>query len=151
MGPQQVSAEEARRRAAGAWLSDAHADLATARSLAAHRDEGTAAFASAFHAVQAVERGLKALLVWHAIDFPPRHDLGLLASLVPPGATMTALNVGGLTVYAGDQRYAAGVSNPMDLVERPAWDEAEEAIAQATEALARLSADLASAGWSAAG
>ena len=151
MGFHQLSPEDARRRAVGAWLTDAYADLANARSLSAHRDEGTAAFASAFHAEQAVEKGLKALLVWHAIDFPPRHDLGLLAGLVPRGATMTALSVGGLTVYAVDQRYVAGMSNPMDLVERPAWAEAEEAIALATEALSRVSADLASAGWSAAG
>jgi len=66
MGPQRPSPDELRRRAAGAWLTDAYADLANACSLAAHRDEGTAPFASAFHAEQAVEKGVKALLVWHA-------------------------------------------------------------------------------------
>jgi HEPN domain-containing protein len=131
----------------GAWLGGAYSDLANARSLSTHRDEGTAPFASAFHAEQAVEKGVKALLVWHAIDFPPRHDLGLLAGLVPAGATMTELNVGGLTVYAVEQRYVAGLSNPMDLVERPTWNEAEEAITMATDALSRVSADLVSSGW----
>jgi len=149
MDPRQLSPEHARRRAVGAWLADAYADLANARSLAAHRDEGTAPFASAFHAEQAVEKGVKALLVWHGLDFPPRHDLGLLAALVPAGATITELNVGGLTVYAVEQRYVAGMSDPMDLNERPTWDEAEEAIAMATEALSRVSADLAAAGWTA--
>jgi len=149
MGPQQLSPEEVRRRAVRAWLTDAYSDLANARSLAAHRDEGTAPFASAFHAEQAVEKGVKALLVWHAVDFPLRHDLGLLASLVPAGATMKELNVGGLTVYAVEQRYVAGTSNPMNLTERPTWEEAEEAIKEATDALARISADLASAGWAA--
>ena len=147
MGPQQVSPEDARRRAAGAWLSDAHADLASARSLAAHRDEGTAPFASAFHAEQAVEKGLKALLVWHAVDFPPRHDLGLLAGLLPAGATTKELNVGGLTVYGVARIHVTGTSNPMNLIDRPTWDEAEEAITAATEALSRVSADLVSAGW----
>ena len=61
MGPQRLSPEDVRRRAVGAWLTDAYADLANARSLAAHRDEGTTPFASAFHAEQAVEKGLKAL------------------------------------------------------------------------------------------
>jgi hypothetical protein len=136
-----------RGRAAAAWLADAFADLANARSLAAHRDEGTAPFASAFHAEQAVEKGVKALLVWHAVDFPPRHDLGLLVGLVPAGATIGELHLGGLTVYAVEQRHAAGMSNPMNLNERPTWDEAEDAIAEATDALARVSADLASAGW----
>ena len=149
MGPPPLPPEEVRRRAVGAWLTDAHADLANARSLAAHRDEGTAPFASAFHAEQAVEKGVKALLVWHAVDFPPRHDLGLLVGLVPAGATIREQNVGGLSVYAVEQRYVAGSSNPMSLNERPAWDEAEEAITKAADALSRVSADLASAGWAA--
>jgi len=147
MGPQRPSPDELRRRAAGAWLTDAYADLANACSLAAHRDEGTAPFASAFHAEQAVEKGVKALLVWHAVDFPPRHDIGLLVGLVPAGATMKERNVGGLTVYAVEERHVAGSSNPMSLIERPTWDEAEEAITQAADALSRVSADLASAGW----
>jgi HEPN domain-containing protein len=147
MDPRQLSPEEARRRAVVAWLADAYSDLANARSLSTHRDEGTAPFASAFHAEQAVEKAVKALLVWHAVDFPTRHDLGLLAGLVPEGATMTELNVGGLTVYAVEQRYVAGMSDPMNLIERPTWDEAEEAIAMATEAVSRVSADLVSAGW----
>ena len=151
MGPQQLSPEEVRRRAVEAWLTDAYADLANARSLAAHRDEGTSPFGSAFHAEQAVEKGVKALLVWRAVDFPPRHDLGLLAGLVPAGATMKELNVGGLTVYAVEQRCVAGTSNPMNLIERPTWDEAEEAITEATDALSRVSADLASAGWATSG
>jgi len=147
MGTRPLPPEEARRRAVKAWLADAYADLANARSLAAHRDEGTAPWASSFHAEQAVEKGFKALLVWHAINFPPRHDLSLLAGLVPAGATVTHLGVAGLTVYAVEQRYVAGVYNPMDLVERPTWNEAEEAITLATDALSRVSADLASAGW----
>ena len=151
MGPLQPSPEEVRRRAAGVWLMDAYADLANARSLAAHRDEGTAPFASAFHAEQAVEKGVKALLVWHAVDFPPRHDLGLLVGFVPAGATIKDRNIGGLNVYAVEQRDVAGASNPMSLNERPTWDEAEEAIAEAAGALTRVSADLASAGWAAWG
>ena len=151
MGPQPRSPDEARRRAVGAWLADAYADLANARTLAAHRDEGTVPFTSAFHAEQAVEKGVKALLVWHGIGFPARHDLSLLAGLVPAGATITKLSVGGLTVYAVEQRYVAGLSNPMDPVERPTWNEAEEAITMATDALSRVSADLVSAGWAAPG
>jgi HEPN domain-containing protein len=147
MGPGPLSPEGARRRAAGAWLADAHAELANARSLAAHPDEGTAPFASAFHAQQAVEKAIKALLVWHGVDFPPRHDLGLLLDLVPLGATVKDLNVRGLSVYAVEQRYAAGTADPMNLIERPTWDDAQAAIAEAGDALSRVSADLSSAGW----
>jgi HEPN domain-containing protein len=151
LGPRQPSPEDVRRRAVEAWLTDAYADLANARSLAAHRDEGTAPFASAFHAEQAIEKGVKAMLVWQAVDFPPRHDLGLLVGLVPAGATIKELNVGGLTVYAVEQRCVAGTSNPMSLNERPTWDDAEEAIKAATDALSRISADLATAGWAESG
>jgi hypothetical protein len=61
------------------------------------------------------------------------------------------LNVGGLTVYAVEQRYVAGTTNPMSLNERPTWDDAEEAITQASDALSRIAADLASAGWAVSG
>jgi hypothetical protein len=87
--------------------------------------------------------------VWHTVDFPPRHDLSLLAGLLPEGASVAELSVGGLTVYAVEQRYVAGLSNPMDLVDRPTWNEAEEAVALATDALSRVAADLVSAGWAA--
>ena len=146
-----LSPEELRRRAAAAWLADAHAELANARSLAAHPDEGTAPFASAFHTQQAVEKGIKALLVWYGVDFPSRHDLGLLLDLVPVGATIKGLNVRGLSVYAVEQRYAAGTADPMNLIERPTWEDAQEAIAEAIEAIARVSDDLSSAGWIAPG
>ena len=151
MDPGPFSPEELRRRATAAWLADANAELANARSLAAHPDEGTAPFASAFHAQQAVEKGIKALLVWHGVDFPSRHDLGLLQDRLPAGATIKDLNVRGLSVYAVEQRYATGTADPMNLIERPTWDEAQEAIAEATAALSRVSDDLASTGWSAPG
>jgi len=139
------SSDEARRRAASAWLDDARADLANARSLSRHRDEDTAPFAAAFHAEQAVEKGLKSLLIWYGIDFPPRHDLGLLLGLLP-GETMAGrLPVAGLTVYAADQRYVAGAANPMGLNERPTWEDAEEAISAAGNAIAVISEDLAAA------
>jgi HEPN domain-containing protein len=149
MDPGPLSPEERRRRAAAARLADAYVELANARSLAAHPDEGTAPFASAFHAQQAVEKGIKALLVWHGVAFPSRHDLGLLLDLMPAGASIKDLNIRGLSVYAVDQRYAAGTADPLNLIERPTWDDAQEAIAEATKALARLSADLSSTGWTA--
>ena len=142
----QPSPEEVRRRAAAAWLDDAEADLANARTLSVHRDEHTAPFAAAFHAEQAVEKALKALLIWHGIDYPPKHDLGLLVSLLPAGTATRELTIAGLTVYAVEQRCVAGAWNPMNLDERPTWDEAEEAISTAENALSVASADLIAAG-----
>ena len=136
-----------RRRATAAWLDDAHADLAAARILSAHRDESTAPFAAAFHAEQAVEKALKALLIWHGIDYPPRHDLSLLVGRLPEGTATKTLTIAGLTVYAVEQRYVVGASNPMGLAERPTWDEAEEAISSAAKAVSTVSADLRETGW----
>ena len=121
-------------RAAAAWLADATAELATARSLSAHREEDAAPFAAAFHAQQAVEKGLKAVLVRYAIAFPPKHDVGLLLGLLPVDSRLRDLPVAGLTVYAVEQRYASSLADPMALLERPTWDEADEAIALASGA-----------------
>jgi HEPN domain-containing protein len=141
MAPQP--SEPARRRAAGAWFDDAESDLANARSLSLHRDEGTSPFAAAFHAQQAVEKGLKSLLVYFDIGYPPKHDLGLLIGLLPAGIASIRAPIAGLTVYAVEQRYVAGAANPMSLNERPNWVDAEEAISSAAQALATVSNDLA--------
>lgn len=141
------SRDEVRGRAVGAWLGDAEADLANARTLSLHRDERTSPFAAAFHAEQAVEKALKALLLWHGVDYPPRHDLGLLVGLLPEGSAARRLTIAGLTVYAAEQRYVAGAADPMNLFDRPTWDEADEAISTAGHAVSVMTADLGAAGW----
>lgn len=88
------------------------------------------------------------MVVWAAVEcFPPRHDLGLLLDVVPVGATVKDLNVRGLSVYAVEQRCAAGTADPMNLIERPTWDDARAVIAEAGEALSRVSVDLSAAAW----
>ena len=146
--PPPPAPEEIRRRAASAWLADALADLASARSLSVHRDEGTAPFGAAFHAQQAVEKALKALLIWLGMEHPSKHDLGLLVGLLPATASVRELTIAGLTVYAVEQRYVAGAADSIDLVERPTWDEADEAIDVAGVAVAAVTRDLVQAGWS---
>jgi HEPN domain-containing protein len=143
MAPQ--SSEPIRRRAAEAWFDDAESDLATARSLSRHREEGTAPFAAAFHAQQAIEKALKALLVYYEIAYPSKHDLGLLIGLLPDGLPTTQVPMAGLTVYAVEQHYVAGVANPISLNERPTWDDADEAISIAAQAIAAISGDLTNA------
>jgi HEPN domain-containing protein len=139
----QQSSDDTRRLAAEAWLDDAEADLANSHSLSRHRDEGTAPFAAAFHAEQTVEKGLKSLLIDHGIDYPPKHDLGLLISLLPDGISTPEVPVAGLTVYAVEQRSVADAGNPMNLNERPTWNDAEEEISLAAQALAKISEALA--------
>src|ERR1035437_8270488 len=135
------SSDDTRRLAAEAWLDDAEADLANARSLSRHRDEGTAPFAAAFHAEQAVEKGLKSLLIYHGIDYPPQHDIGLKIGRLPEWIPTPEVPVAGLTVYDVEQRDVVGAGNPMNLHERPTWNDADEAISLAAQALAKISED----------
>jgi HEPN domain-containing protein len=102
-------------------------------------------FGAGFHAGQAVEKGLTPLLTHHGIDFPPKHDIGLLIDLLPDGTPTTESSVAGLTVYGADQRYVAGAADPMSFNELPTWDDAEGAISAAERALVAISDDLAAA------
>jgi HEPN domain-containing protein len=61
-----------------------------------------------FHTQQAVEKSLKAILAYHDIEYPWRHDLGELLKLVIPLApdiAPLADQVLGMTPYAVEIRY----------------------------------------------
>lgn len=61
-----------------------------------------------FHAQQAAEKSLKALLIRHQIEFGKTHNLGellLLAEPVAPGLSGELAHVEPLTLYAVDARY----------------------------------------------
>ncbi|MCI0547163.1 MAG: HEPN domain-containing protein [Candidatus Rokubacteria bacterium] len=63
-----------------------------------------------FHAQQAAEKALKALLVRHAVRFDRTHDLGALllqAESVAPGIAHTLRQAEELTVHAVSSRYPA--------------------------------------------
>jgi len=86
------------------WLAYAHGDLALA-------DAGAAAHVPflllCFHAQQAAEKAVKAVLVAHGIEAPRTHNLGILfaglpVSVAPPEELESML---GLSVYAVAGRY----------------------------------------------
>ena len=60
-----------------------------------------------FHAQQAAEKSLKALLVLHRIQFPYTHNVKILVDLLPPEVTRTpaVLEAARLTDYAFTTRY----------------------------------------------
>lgn len=60
--------DDVKRELVRQWLSKAREDLATARYLVADRIQ--LGFAIGVHAQQAVEKCVKAVLVWHQIEFP---------------------------------------------------------------------------------
>ncbi|MGK2886649.1 MAG: HEPN domain-containing protein [Rhodococcus sp. (in: high G+C Gram-positive bacteria)] len=66
---------------ARSWIEKADDDLAIAK-LVLNSDIGVE-WAACFHAQQAAEKAVKAVLVHRGIDFPKSHRLDLLAGLLP--------------------------------------------------------------------
>lgn len=113
------------------WLRFARSDLAMAR----RPHEGDILVESlCFHAQQAVEKSLKAVLLAHAIAFPHTHNLAILLALlpatpVPPRVAASAA----LTDYAVTVRYPGIYEDISD-------EEYQEAIQIAETVLAWASA-----------
>ena len=99
--PEEIRAELVRQ-----WLAKAEEDLGVAEYLVS---ENTEYFSAAgFHAQQAVEKFLKAVLVHHQIEFPKTHDLAGLLDLISradPDLTLALGDVIDLTIYAVEARY----------------------------------------------
>jgi HEPN domain-containing protein len=71
--PESASVEDARE-----WISRARSDLALARA----KPQGVYFEDLCFHAQQAAEKAIKALLIRHSIKFPYIHDLAALMLLL---------------------------------------------------------------------
>ena len=72
--------EEVARRLAGEWLAKAGADLLVCEQLLG---QGAVFLETvSFHAQQAAEKSLKALLVARQVEFPKTHDIEHLVELV---------------------------------------------------------------------
>jgi HEPN domain-containing protein len=86
------------------WLRRARSDLALA-SIAL--PEGVLYSELCFHAQQAAEKSLKAVLLHHGIEFRKVHDLDYLITLLPPQAPLPpeVEEIAALTSYAVMFRY----------------------------------------------
>ncbi len=121
-----MSASDEVRTLAARWIASALGDLALARAV--DGDDEAPARGVAFFASQALEKGLKAILVWEQLEFPRTHDLALLAALVPSGWELgiPAGQLARLSDFAVDTRY------PIDdwsLVRPVSAEEADDALA----------------------
>lgn len=115
--------EEVKREFVHQWLRKASGDLKVARHLLGA--DADLSYGAAFHAQQAAEKYLKAVLVWHQIEFPKTHDIGRIVDLVRTADSQLADRVAGaaaLTPYGVETRY------PADLPE-PTRDQARAAVA----------------------
>jgi HEPN domain-containing protein len=102
------------------WWLKAQSDM----QIASHEMqwEEPATDAVCFHFQQAVEKMLKAWLIWQDVDFPPTHNIEVLLALCEPiDQTFVQLRtVEALTPYSVDVRYA-------DSFYFPTMEEAAEA------------------------
>ncbi|MCL0070251.1 HEPN domain-containing protein [Dehalococcoidia bacterium] len=94
------------------WLRHAYSDLEIACIEPSRRMllEGLC-----FHAQQAAEKSLKALLVWRAIPFPKTHSIRMLLDLIPQDLSVpeAVQDAASLTEYAVTSRYP-GEIEPVD-------------------------------------
>jgi HEPN domain-containing protein len=111
-----------------AWFTKVRSDLRCAAiDLAA---EPPATEDAVFHCQQAVEKALKAFLVWHDVPFAKTHDLGKLgqqAAQLDPALDQLVEGIVELSKYAWMFRY------PGDPV-TPTHEEARDVLARATSA-----------------
>jgi len=88
------------------WITHAQSDLKMAKL--GREDEGIMSEQVCFHAQQAVEKALKAVLLARQVDFPLVHDLEALKDIgQKAGITIpeNLLDIDTLTPYAVETRY----------------------------------------------
>jgi HEPN domain-containing protein len=123
--------EEVRRELVSRWLHKADEDLAVSQQLTAL---GQFPSSAAFHAQQAAEKYLKALLVRRQVEFPKTHDLARLRDLI---ATFDAELARQLTEVCLLSEYGVEHRYPGDAPELTP-SEAAEAVELARQARDRI-------------
>lgn len=116
------------------WMDRARSDLALARS----RPEGVHLADLCFHAQQAAEKAIKALLLARDVEFPYVHDLVFLLSLLDDAGTVAPEPVSSareLTRYASATRYPGLQDRVSDQQYADALKIAEAVVSWAEETL----------------
>jgi len=98
--------DEVKRELVRLWFEKAEGDWRVSHRLLDDPEPHTEAIA--FHAQQAVEKYLKALLTWRQVDFPKTHDIKRLLELIGSSDSDLAESLSftiELTAYAVEYRY----------------------------------------------
>ena len=122
------------------WLGKARTDLAVALAVLQKGPE-MEPWAACFHAQQAAEKALKAVLVAAGVEPPQVHDLRALRARMPAGIALDATDnaLAELTLYATGVRYVFDAALGE---EDPSWEEAEAAVVTAGRILRAVRAHL---------
>ncbi|PSQ99911.1 MAG: hypothetical protein BRD48_02765 [Bacteroidetes bacterium QS_9_68_14] len=124
------------REWAGEFIEKAESDLLTARRVLEMEDGPTDT--PAFHAQQAAEKALKAMLTVHEIDAPYTHELPELVDALPdagPSLELWRADLREISKYGVAVRYPLGMPDP-------SREEVRRAIAAAAEMLRRARAEV---------
>jgi HEPN domain-containing protein len=114
-------------RIAREWLESSREDLATAEVVLAA--PSLSPRAAAWHAQQAVEKAIKALLVLDQIEFPFTHDLSALLVLLPePLPSANRHELASLSRFAVEARYPGPWPVPERRDAEAALDAAREVV-----------------------
>lgn len=135
-----MSTTDRPRALARRWLSKARTDLALA-TVILEQGPDMDPWVGCFHAQQAAEKALKAVLVARRTEPPYTHDLGALAAVMPDDLSLDVSgdDLGDLTTYATGPRYVFDAGTE---TEDPTWAEAERAVVVAGRILAAVRAHL---------
>lgn len=138
-----MSAPDRRRALVRRWLSKARTDLTVAR-VVLEQGPDMDPWVCCFHAQQAAEKALKAVIVAQGAEPPFIHNLVALHALMPTdldlGTPVTAL--ADLSASARGTRYVTDA----DEAEDPTWNEAELVVATAGRVLEAVRTYLGEAG-----
>ena len=118
-----------------AWLEKASHDLETAKVVSMHLPEFHDTIA--FHCQQAIEKNLKAYLIFLDIEFKPVHDLGYLLNLI--GTKVDVLDpyynqVDKISRYAVQVRYPDAIIK----LTRPQIEEATNLTVQVADLIKKM-------------
>jgi HEPN domain-containing protein len=105
--------EEVKKVIVRQWLAKADQDMKVSEALLAA--EQPFLYPACFHAQQAAEKYLKALLTWHQIEFPKTHAIEQLLDLIKHADAETALSLRDAAVlspYGVDIRYPSDQPEP---------------------------------------
>ena len=105
--------DEVKRELVRQWLTKAEQDMRASEALL--EAEPPFLYPSCFHAQQAAEKYLKALLTWHQIEFPKTHAIEQLIDLVKQADAEIAASLkdaAALTPYGVDVRYPGDQPEP---------------------------------------
>jgi len=114
--------DEVKREIVRQWVAKAEQDIKASEALL--EAEPPFLYPSCFHAQQAAEKYLKALLTWHQIEFPKTHAIEQLLDLAKQADAETAASLKDAAVLSP---YGVDIRNPGEQPE-PNLEETQQAV-----------------------